>query len=233
LFLDEVRPHVSDRRLPVDRGFLAWLRYHGLAVPAAEMTKVPRWLTDPALAKARIALAPTRGYRQASPDTDVIEVDGRVAALHMLVAQAANNSEPTGVPHDAVTRILEWFAGPHAAHWSSASEQCLRVRFTLQNAGNNAFYSTWTMAPVEWIREVIVRAVPIVPEGWRRPPPTTASCTPSGNGSGSLPKAGSSSDCGRSGAAAGYEADAHAHNPVSHPDLPHPLDRRSNPSDRS
>jgi hypothetical protein len=29
-------------------------------------------------------------------------------------------------------------------------------------------------APADAVREVIVRAVPIVGEGWRRPPPTTA-----------------------------------------------------------
>jgi hypothetical protein len=174
-FLAEVRPHVSGRRMPTDRGFLAWLRYRKLAVPAAELTKVPRWLTDPALSDAWIALPPVAGYRQGPVDTDVIEADGRVAALHMLVAQAANGPDPTSVPRDAVTRILEWLVGAHAAQWSSAaSDQCERMRFTWQQPAFRAWFSSVNALPVEPVRQVITRAVPIVPEGWRVPPPTAA-----------------------------------------------------------
>lgn len=174
-FLDEIRPMLSDRRLPTGRGFLAWMRFRGLAVPVGELTKIPSWLTDPTLADGWICLPPAAGYRQAQPDTDVIEVDGRVAALHLLITQAADSAEPTGVPRDAVTRILDWFAGPHAAHWSSAAgDQCTRMRLSLQNAGHKAWFQSFDAAPVEPIREIITRAVPLVSESWRKPPPTPA-----------------------------------------------------------
>jgi hypothetical protein len=175
-FLAEVGPLLSTRRLPTDAGYLAWLHYMRLAVPVVSLDRVPRWVAELADAQpeAWIALPPTRGYRN-QIEADVIEVDGRVAALHLLVAQAANSSDPTNVPRDAVTTILEWFLGPHAAHWSSAaSDQCAAMRFSMQNAGQKAWYSTWTSVPVEPVREVITRAVPIVPETWRVPPPTPA-----------------------------------------------------------
>ena len=98
-----------------------------------------------------------------------------MATLHLLVAQAAKNSDPTVVPPDVVTKILAWFLGPHAVRWSwAASVQCDRMRFSWRNAGNRAWAQSFDAAPVEPVRQIITRAVSLVPEGWRRPPPTTA-----------------------------------------------------------
>ena|SRR5690349_11460077 len=93
-FLAEVRPLLSDRRLPTDRGFLAWMRYQGLAVPVAELTKLPSWLADSALADALDRLAPDQRLPAGltRPGRDPSRRQG-VAALPLLVTQAANNAD--------------------------------------------------------------------------------------------------------------------------------------------
>src|SRR6476660_1984185 len=140
-FLDEVRPLLAEQRMPTDRGLLAWLAYRRLAVPVSSLVKVPAWLTDEALSEAWICLPPATCYRQAPPEGDVIEVDGRVAALHLLLTQVAGNADPSAVPRDAVTTLLEWFIGPHAVQWSAAAaDQCATMRFSLQHGGNRAWF---------------------------------------------------------------------------------------------
>jgi hypothetical protein len=172
-FLEQARPLLSPAPLPTSTGFLAWLSHRNLAVPAAALTKSPRWLTSPELAGAWVAVPPVTGYPQAPPDEGIIAVDGRLAALHLLLTQVANNPRPQDVPHDAVTTVLGWFVGRYAVPWSdAAADQNQRIRAMMRHYGYRAWALSARSVPVADVERIIARAVPIIPASWAPPPPS-------------------------------------------------------------
>jgi hypothetical protein len=164
-FLQDVRPQLG-RPLPPDNGWLSWLRYHGLARPLADLEKVPNWVFDPALTGGWLALPPQGGFLSRGPE--LIEVDGRLAMLHVLAMQAGAD-----VPVDAVLCLAEWFVGPKAAEWSRLSaDQCPVMRFPRQRY--RSWYATHTTPrPAADVVPVLLGA-PRASDSWTRPAPTAA-----------------------------------------------------------
>lgn len=163
-FVRDVRPQLA-APLPPETGWLGWLQYHGLARPLADLRKVPNWVFDPALECGWLALPPRGGFLSLGPE--LIEVDGRLALLHILAMQAGAD-----VPVDAVMALTEWFVGPKAAEWSRLSaDQCPAMKFPPVRF--QSWYATYTSPrPADVVP--LLLASPRASDSWTRPAPTAA-----------------------------------------------------------
>lgn len=160
--LDELAPHLA----PSWPGPGAWLARHRLAVPLAALSVAPAWATDPVLTDAWVALPPRGFSLPGSFDRTALELDGRLAALHVLARQArAAGGTPEAI-RAPVVPLTEWICGPRMASWSEISGgQASELRTHWSAPGPSAWLQRASLADVEQVVELIT-GPDLIPDTW-------------------------------------------------------------------